>query len=278
MGNIRRLHLQIIQANELLRGGGDIARDPTYRVNTNPTDNTKLDIQHSSWRTQKRFQFSHRHFAPAAADGPPRPGGDDGVPIAHRIDLFYDNSSHARVVRNAPRFREISADARMPAQYCIMRKMRASQTDSPAGGDLYCCVQCQTAPHRMHQCRTRPTHAHTRRITEVRFCAHALVSPSAPSPPPGHCPFERTHTRTHSHSRSRSSSRTRTPVSGSLVRSLAFCLLEKVRAIVVAKERHRVRQHPDVAAAAVVVRLRPAAILVLHRQDFVELPLRTVRV
>lgn len=58
----------------------------------------------------------------------------------------------------------------------------------------------------------------------------------------------------------------------------AIHLLEKVRPVFVAKKGHRVRQHPDVAPAAVVVRLWPPAVLVLYRQDLVRLAGRVVRV
>lgn len=48
-----------------------------------------------------------------------------------------------------------------------------------------------------------------------------------------------------------------------------FDLLEKIAPVVKSEERHSVRQHPYVAAAAVVVRLGPFAILVVDRQDLV---------
>jgi len=50
--------------------------------------------------------------------------------------------------------------------------------------------------------------------------------------------------------------------------------LEEIGVIDVSEERYRVGQHPDIATSAVVIRLRPSAILVFHRQDFVLLPFR----
>lgn len=50
--------------------------------------------------------------------------------------------------------------------------------------------------------------------------------------------------------------------------------LEEIRVVDVSEEGHGVGQHPNIAAAAIVIRLRPSAILVSHCQDFVLLPLR----
>lgn len=44
----------------------------------------------------------------------------------------------------------------------------------------------------------------------------------------------------------------------------AYDLLEKVGAVVEAKERHRVGEHPDVAAATIIIRLRPFSVLVAN--------------
>lgn len=61
-----------------------------------------------------------------------------------------------------------------------------------------------------------------------------------------------------------------------------FCCqysLEVISSVFVAEEGNRVGQHPDVAATAVVIWLRPPAILVLHRQGVVLDPLlRPVRI
>lgn len=51
-------------------------------------------------------------------------------------------------------------------------------------------------------------------------------------------------------------------------------LLEEVAVVDVSEKGHCVGQHPDIAAPAVVVRLRPPAILVFHCQDLVLLPFR----
>ena len=55
-----------------------------------------------------------------------------------------------------------------------------------------------------------------------------------------------------------------------------MALLEEVISVLEAEEGHRVGDHPDVGAAAVVVRLGPRAVLVTHRQDLVGLA-RSVR-
>lgn len=44
-------------------------------------------------------------------------------------------------------------------------------------------------------------------------------------------------------------------------------LLEKVCSVVVAEEGNCVSQHPNVAPAAVVVRLRPSPVFIFHRQN-----------
>lgn len=46
--------------------------------------------------------------------------------------------------------------------------------------------------------------------------------------------------------------------------TINFNLLEEISAIVVTEERYGVSQHPNVTAAAVVVRLGPLAVLVRH--------------
>ena len=48
-------------------------------------------------------------------------------------------------------------------------------------------------------------------------------------------------------------------------------LLEEVAAVPEPEEGHRVGDHPDVGAAAVVVGLGPRAVLVVHHQDLVGL-------
>lgn len=53
----------------------------------------------------------------------------------------------------------------------------------------------------------------------------------------------------------------------------SFYLLEKVCSIIIPEERHGIRQHPYVTAAAVVVRLGPFAIFIRDGEDLVELPL-----
>lgn len=47
--------------------------------------------------------------------------------------------------------------------------------------------------------------------------------------------------------------------------------LEEVGVICVTEERNGVRQHPDIATAAVVVRLGPFAVFVCHGQDLIGL-------
>ena len=54
--------------------------------------------------------------------------------------------------------------------------------------------------------------------------------------------------------------------------------LEKIGAVGVSEEGHRVRHHPDVASAAVKVRLAPFAVLVRHDQHLVIKALRVCRV
>lgn len=52
-----------------------------------------------------------------------------------------------------------------------------------------------------------------------------------------------------------------------------------IAAILVAKERHRIRKHPYIAATAIVIRFRPSAILVLNGQRIVlDAFLRAIRI
>lgn len=53
--------------------------------------------------------------------------------------------------------------------------------------------------------------------------------------------------------------------------------LEEVCVVDVAEERNGVGQHPDIPTAAIVVGLRPPAVLVPHCQDLLLLPLRASR-
>jgi hypothetical protein len=54
-------------------------------------------------------------------------------------------------------------------------------------------------------------------------------------------------------------------------------VLEEVGVVGEPEERHGVCEHPDVAAAAVVVRLAPLAVLIAHAQDVVGHSLRVRR-
>ena len=53
--------------------------------------------------------------------------------------------------------------------------------------------------------------------------------------------------------------------------------LEKIGAVGVSEEGHRVRHHPDVASATVKVRLTPFSVFVGHSEDFVVESLRVGR-
>lgn len=51
-----------------------------------------------------------------------------------------------------------------------------------------------------------------------------------------------------------------------------------VRSVVVAEKWHRIRQHPNVTAATVVVRFRPTSILIFNGQYNVHLSFGTINI